>query len=446
MKCAFAWMIVAVCAMPAMAFDAAGWARRCEVETGDAVWNDASGSAQFARLPLTPEVLDLSLPDGRDLRLVDNDGALVPYVVHRERAVAETRVVWRPVALINRTYVPGEYVRVVLDFGTFVEKNRVRVRLSGPPSCRRAVLEGGATVEAWEHVLDDAWLVRLPSSGQGAGQDTLTFPANTFRYLRLTVFLTPGDPAKIDLQDVEGAFVETALAKDLIPIPVSVTKIDLDDKLRQSKLDFDLGHRNLSPVRLDVAFQEPYYYRAYQLFGRDTLVAPVNRFTDSALTEEQRETPWQFVDAGVLYRVPSRGGVSETAPITLGGCTYRYLQLRIDNRDDAPLVLAPPVTAYRRGANLVFEYDPAHTYALYFANPKARSVEFDLARSMPDVTDRPLPELRLGVAEALAPIEPKAPWSERHAILLWSALLVAIAALVGLIAVNLRRMNVTKES
>ena len=132
--------ILLTAALPA-AFDATDWAWQCPVTTG------ADVPPGFVRISLRPGVIECTAPVLRDLRLVDDAGELVPYTVYRGRAAEDERIEWRDVRLIDRTFETGAYARVVLDFDTAVEKNRVR--RTRCIDCCRNVSCPSAPVRCW---------------------------------------------------------------------------------------------------------------------------------------------------------------------------------------------------------------------------------------------------------------------------------------------------------
>lgn len=419
-------------ACPAFAFDPAGWAWHCEVPSEGA----APG---FVRLALTPEILDRSDPALRDLRLVDDTGQLVPYVVHRARATDETRLTWQEVRLVNRVVRPGEYTRVVLDFGKPVEKNRIQVDLSGDRFCLRVRIEGGMSSQSWDTVLDNAWLVRLAEGDTGFERDIIAFPTNTFRYLRITVYAADNGSSTRDIRSARAAFARVAPAEELLPAQVTVTKVEHDGERKQSIYELDLGYRHLAVVRLDIPFDEAYFHRGYELLGRNALTQPGKGYT--ALDPAERKVPWQPIDRGVVYRIQEEGEVFDSRPLESLDAPYRYLQLRVHNADNPPLNLLRPVTAYRREVSLVFDFDSVRRYGLYCGNPEAQAPTFDLAQAVVGVAERDLPALQPGALTQLQPTGPDLPWTERHIVIIWIALAAAVAALLALIAANLKRVH-----
>jgi len=438
MRCTCLSILLIATAFPAPAgFDTRGWEWQSRLPANAA-------PAGFVRLSLTPEILDRSAPALQDLRIRDGAGELAPYVFYAER-VAEQRVEkWQDLRLIDRTYREGEYARVVLDFGKAAEKNRIRVVLAEDQYCRRLSLEGSHDNQTWETVVEGKWVFRLKQDGKDFEMNTVEFPVNTFRYLRLTVFAAPDQPAAPEIRSTQSAMTKSVPGKERIPVPVSITSVVHDPKKKCSVYELDLGYRNLPIMCLEAAFSDPYFYRGYELLGRNAITERVQGPTDTDM--EERKASWRSIRSGVVYRVhdqrPEKDAqVAESGPIENLQAPYRYLQLRIHNGDNPPLTLDGTVTAYRRDVGLVFDYNPAETYSLCFGNAQAPSVKFDLALAVKDVAERDLPRIAPGDISPLEPVEVKKLWSERHPMLIWAALIVGVAAMLGLIGINLKKLR-----
>ena len=232
-------------------------------------WNwqrsiDAGTSSGFVRLAMTPEIFNESQATLNDLRVIDESKKLVPHVIHWGRVKETQQLEWQPARLINATFVPGKYATVAADFGETTEKNHIRVTLSGQNYRRRALLEGSNDSQAWEVVAEDVWLFDVSLPGQNFKVDTIKFPTNNFRYLRLTVYNMTDDPRRITIETVKSAFQRTEMEKELALVPVKHMVVSNDEKNSQTILELDLGFRNLPVANLQFEITTPYFYRGYE--------------------------------------------------------------------------------------------------------------------------------------------------------------------------------------
>lgn len=416
------------------AFDHDGWNWQVRLDPGPA----AGG---FVRLPLTPEILDRSRPDLGDLRLMDGSGALVPHVIHWGRTEGKQEIRWSTLTLVNRTFEPGQWERVVLDFGRPVLKNRIRLALSGEDYRRRVQVEGSVDGQDWEPVAEQGWVFSLRRGDERFAADTVNFPANDFRYLRLTLFHDPDDPRRIELNAVEGGFREPVKEPELVPVPLQDLDRSHDPERQETIVLLDLGWRNLPLARLTVQATDDYYYRAYEVLGRDSDVESVKRRHEAGWITEEREAPWRQVSRGVLYRVHDGDMVSTGNTISLDRQCPRHLKLVILDQDNPPLDIEG-IDVERREVSLVFDHHRDEIYALSGGNPEAGAPAFDLARAVEGVDEEALPLLSAPVhLETLEHDPPLQPWTERYRVVLWGALILAVGMMLVLIFRSLGRLH-----
>ncbi len=412
------------------AFDTTGW-------QWQGVLDAENLPAGFVVFKLTPEVLDKSSTNLSDLRLLDNSGNLTPFILQRETAGESDTVRWRPVQLINRTFQPEQFESVVLDFGEPIQKNRVKVLLSETNYRRRALLEGSSDSQTWAAVLENAWLFDITHPEGNYKIDTLDFLPNNFRYLRLTVYNMPDDPRRIEIREAQCALYKKT-PEQLEEVPVDSLLRGQDDNRKESTFELDLRYRNLplDTVRLSVA--DHYFYRGYELLGRDAKTHFVERMTEVGETTVEEEAPWALVRRGVFHRSRHEDKLTECLAAENLNARYRYLKLRIFNEDNPPLSVEEIHVFRRQLDRLVFEYNPSQTYTLITGNPKATPPRFDLARAVSGLDPKTVPTVTAGPLVPL-PHEPQLPpWTEHHRYLIWLVLILAVIVMAALVLRSLR--------
>jgi len=421
--------ILALSAAMTSAFDTEGWTWQSMIEEGP----ETPG---FVRLRLGADILSEARPDLNDLRILDEAGNLVPFAIRRERVNDEVREPWRDVSLVDRVFRPNEYVRVTADFGAPMRKNRLKIRLSDVNFRRRLLIEGGNDGVHWDVVLEKKWLFDISQPEQQFRADKVDFPVNTFRYLRLTAYHMPDDPRRIDFQSVQAVLREALPGSALEEVPVdSLTGPLRDNKIHASVYEIDLGFRNLPVARLRLKVQDPWFHRGYTLRGRNAATEEVKQTTETGERTVTRDIPWRNIRNGVLYRIEGAEKAEESVSLDDLHAPYRYLQLCVFDGDDAPLNIQE-VSVFRHEVSLVFDYDPTDCYTVIGGKAKAQAPRFDLAKAVANLGDADLPVIDTGGA---MPLEAKLPpWTDRHNILVWLALVAAMVVMLVLIGKNLR--------
>ncbi|UCH23028.1 MAG: DUF3999 family protein [Deltaproteobacteria bacterium] len=420
------------------AFDHSGWSWQRSIPM-----RTTSG---FVRLTITPQILDQSQATLSDLRVLDKANNLVPHVIHWGRVGEQRQFEWLPARLLNENYMPANYTRVTVDFHEMVEKNQIKVDLSEKNYRRRALLEGSNDSVNWAIVAEDLWLFDVSLQGRNFKLDTLKFPRNNFRYLRLTVYNMADDPRRIGIESVRAAFYQTESKMELVEVPVKGLQITRDAKTNQSIIELDLGFRNLPIAIMECEIETPYFYRGYQLLGRNQDTEKVRRKTESGWQMVEQKVPWKTVRKGVLYRTLYNHKTSASLKLDGLKAPYRCLQLRIFNGDNPPLALKR-IKLFRQDTSLVFKAESRHTYTLIGGNAEAIPAVYDLAKAVQGVNEFSLPVIHPGPEVLLSAPEKKVlPWSERHAGLILVILIAAVAVMLVFIIKNLKGLPSKKNS
>jgi hypothetical protein len=155
---------------------------------------------------------------------------------------------------------------------------------------------------------------------------------------------------------------------------------------------------------------------------------------DGSVRDTQVEEAWQQIASGTIHRFSAAGNVDESLTFEFPASSgYRYVRVRIENRDDAPLTFEGAAFG-RLVERVTFRPEVGGTYSVYVGNAEARRPSYDLARFADVLRAEGLREAEVGDIAVDLP-QPEAetlPWSERHAWMLWVAL-VAIGCVLGLL-------------
>jgi hypothetical protein len=388
---------------PPAAAASAAFERQVEVE----------GRGRVA-IRLDPHLYEAARLDLGDLRVVDAAGREVPYVLHRPEPAPS--LLWQP-AIVNRSYEPGVNAQATLDLGAPALKDALELRSSGDNFRRRVTVEASDDREEWRWLVEDAWVFAVPEPA--ARYETVRFPENDQRYLRITVFHGPEDPDRIR--------IEAARARQTAPdVPELVyeprVSVFQDADKRETHVVLDLGAR-------------------HQPFAAVLLETPTPRFLRRVVVEARREPMpaprsrgetlrWARLGEGSIHRSPGRG---EQLRVETRG-RARVIRLRILNGDDAPLAVSR-VRAVAPLEEIVFEAAAGESYRLRYGEGELREPSYDLAATVGDVDAwaAGAEPVRVGEPIQVAAGAPRpVPWSERHPRSLLAGLIAAVAGLGAL--------------
>jgi len=116
----------------------------------------------------------------QDLRLVDDSGKAVPYLLMYPPATARAWMTGRLLDVAPTKKTSGFEV----DLGELASVDSLSLMGIPPPYLKRVMLEGSGDREHWTSLVAEGTLFHLPD--EQLGRETLAFTAGPYRYLRVT--------------------------------------------------------------------------------------------------------------------------------------------------------------------------------------------------------------------------------------------------------------------
>jgi hypothetical protein len=307
----------------------------------------------LVKLSLPMATLDAARPALEDLRLYDNAGVEVPYLIERPRPVRKVT----QAAKSFQVSVNSATTVLTLETGLAQPLNGVTLETPAGTFLKAVQIEGSPDSQHWQTLARG-----LPIFHQngGASQLRLAVPAGVWPWLRLTVDDRRSQPIPFTGARVHAAAVE--------PVPVDIVSVITASRYEnpgQTRVTLNLGAANLDLAALEIDTPEPLFTRSV------TLAVP------QVSEDTIREQPLAH---GVIYRVAVEGQPSSSNLTVPVGTTVRSreLLLLIENQDSPPLPITA-VRAERRPVYLVFLARSAGTYHLLTGNSRCAAPNYDLA-------------------------------------------------------------------
>lgn len=363
---------------------------------------------------LDRDVYDAAREDLGDLRVLDGAGRLVPYVLDRGRDEAR-RIAPR---VIDRAFTRGKLERVTLDFGERRWKRDLALSLSGDSFRRRVIVEGSDDAADWTTLTDGAYVFAVPGPVV-ARYESVAFPENEQRYLRVTVLHAEGDPERIEIYEAGASTTERREGPSTVLSPRA--QREEDARRHETVVTLELGAHHQPFRGIDLEVDDPRFMRGVSVEAR-------REGRRARPGEEPQPDYWVPVGEGCLYRYDDAGRRLERLRIDVAG-REQTLRLRIRNADDRPLQLGPTrvVAPVER---VLFEAAAGESYTLAYGAEDLSAPTFDLARTVGDVDAWAASSTPARLAEpARVTRERRAPWTEAHPEVLWAGLVVAVAVL-----------------
>ena len=305
------------------------------------------------KLNLPVETLDAARPALEDLRLYDDAGNELPFLIERPTPtgkLSQSAGAFQVSLNVNTTVV-------TLDTELSQPLDAVTLNTPATGFIKAVEVEGSTDGRQWRTLAQGQPIFRQPN---GAGQLRLAIPAGVWRSLRLTV-----DDQRSQPIPFTGAWVHAAAAETAPSESLAVSIAERHENPGETRLTLNLGAANLDLASLQIETGEP-------LFTRQVTLA-VPQISEDAIREH-------VLGHGTIYRVALDGQVSAAALAVAveSQVRSRELLVLIKNEDSPPLPITA-VRAERRPVYLVFMARSAGVHHLLTGNARCASPRYDLA-------------------------------------------------------------------
>ncbi|MBI3181331.1 MAG: DUF3999 family protein [Myxococcales bacterium] len=312
----------------------------------------------LARLELDLASLAHARPDFSDFRLLDQEGAEVPFGLHRAPPPGAPEDV---PSRLNKAQAAGTELLLVIEAVQGAGKhNRVELELPEESFVRRAEVATSGDGKDFHTVPGDGLLFDFRAGEAHLRQTEVEYPETDARYLRLRLF------------GGEGQLPLPARARLLRATAATMREISLELTSRSppgewAHVDFDLGLERAPCDAIRLAIAEANFSREAEVRVSDL--------------------PGQFesppVAKGTLTRLPVGTQLPHPAVRTeleTPGARGRYLRVSYSARAGALHVQG--AAARHLAAALVFRAEPSREYRLAYGNPSAEPPSYPEAPSL----------------------------------------------------------------
>lgn len=373
---------------------------------------------------IPPEIYKDARPTLSDFRVVDeNNGITTGYVVRMKKNRSVTKPYF-PDKIYNRSYVPGKKSVATADFGGKIMKNGVEIVTPGINFRRKVTIEASDNGSNWTVIAKGAFLFRISYSESRVFDKTMVrFPDNNQQYLRVTVYNGAGDPNKLEIKSIK-CWAKYMVEQETMPIKTVSAKTEENKKI--TEIYANLEHSSVPLYKIKLAFEDSDFYRWVEVLGRDSETITYKEPTEGGPPFEKTvEAPWKRIKSTTIYRFSTGEDFDESLSINIDGARYRYLLIKVHNKDDQPLNFTG-ITATWRPQYIAFKPVDGGRMSLYFGNNQASRPSYDLGKFESRLREAGVFKASLGPKEALPASvrkEKEKPWSERNSALLWIVLI-----------------------
>ncbi len=376
----------------------------------------------MVEVTLDRDVFERSAPGQVDLRLVEAGGREVAHQLVVERGGKRQQSVEGTVRDLG--HVPGQYSSFVVDLGRGGQlHNRVKILTDSKNFQRVVQIEGSSDSESWAVLREGVEIFdfTVQERGFNARNTEVDYPDSTARYLRVQVINNDETPLRIS-----GAKVSSVaeIPAEVVTYDAEIKGITESVENNVTVVEVDLGSANLPTNRLTLQTSSVNFHREVSVEG-----------SGDGLT-------WSPISGGSeIYAYDTAKFTGSRLDLSYSEVTFRYLRATVYNEDNPSLSLEG-IEAEGLARRVLFLAQPGEAYSLYYGNPSAGPVSYDLAKLLPYLDSEAMLTGTLG-AQVENPrfAVPQQPFSERFPWLIPVGVAAAAAVLALLLFGFLKQMR-----
>lgn len=392
-----------------------------------------------AAVPLAQEVYDASNVGQTDLRLVDEQDEVYPYLIKNQFELLKRQGKSAKVLLAQTT--PNETV-MVADVGEHPNTYKeIELTPKDENFVRRIILEGSddqvnwniirkdilvysfSSVESWRYI--ERYTHEIYSgystSWHRCNNMSFRFPEQKYRYLKVTI------PHGQDKEPVELKGMEVFSVNEVSAIEMNydgkISSQKVDEESKSQEIIVDLSYKNLPIYQIDIITSQKNYMRNIEVH----------------VSNDGKE--WTSAGSHAINSISLDDISSGNHVVKLHNVEGRYLKLTILNGDNKPLdITSIQVTGLQN--YLVFLPEKGKKYFLAYGNPKAKQVSYDLGQVLQNTLLPQTDKASLGQKKRAPYYEPqKGPWTEDKPYLLWGTMIAIIGCLLFMVSRVLQHID-----
>jgi hypothetical protein len=354
---------------------------------------DSVKQSGFYAINITPALSSLIKTNFSDLRIVDDAGNQIPYLLGSGLQAMDSAL-FKPLEIVQNILKDDSGNSVlVIENGRNEKIDGLFLQMRNAAVNRSLVLSGSNDSRKWYSIVENVNLEKIYVLNQDSITQYISFPLSTYRYFRITIYNGKNDP--LDILSVRRFSGISPSKKDtaLINPVVSFNRKDSNKITSLIVSNFKRFHINF--VQLKV--KSPKFYR------RQLEVVKGNELIGSFVISS---------DSLIILSLPS--------------FKDSLFTIRIFNEDNVPLSITEVLTG-QSAEKLIMYLDTGKSYKLEMGNDNLSPPHYDLA-NFKDSIPKFVQEIRIsGIISALPADKPgengsKQPW-------LWPALIFSLIVL-----------------
>lgn len=312
--------------------------------------------AGLMKVALDDEIFSGSQDDLRDLRVIDNSNAEIPFKIISGRQ-DEAKATYA-VRLINNSFVPGKFSTAILDLGKRgIITNNLHINTPSENFQQNVKIYGSDDMYSWNILKDNAYIYDYTDEKASfKSQNTdIYFPESVFQYLKIEIDGSSNSPVQIASVAVN-KYVG-GIKREFERHPSFSTSENRQK--RTTEITVDLGSNGIPVNKIFLKAKGDNFNRAV------------------SVSSSKDNGNWESAGQGYIFRYTTSKFNGENMLVDFPETNNRYLKIEIINKDDQPLAI-DSLTAFSVYRDVVFQAEKNMNYRIFYGNPRANYPEYDL--------------------------------------------------------------------
>ncbi len=362
-------------------------------------------STGFYRISLQPGFVAKAKSDMADIRIADAKDNFVPYIQAGSLPLKDQKsfVVFTPVDARLASDTGTTYA---VENKTGLPLDRLWIRLQNTAVQRKVNLAGSDDLKQWFAIQEDIPLQEAVQNSEGTYMQSLSFPASSYRYLKILV----DDKRKTPIKFLQ-AGIYTEYARTLAYTPIPGLKYTRADSNKTTYISIKLDD-NYQVNKLHLNITAPKYFKRsitiYQIIGD---------YKEAVVEAELNSTK----NNDLLFAAKAK-----------------ELLVQISNGDNQPLSISG-INASQSDEYIISYLEGKQNYRMLAGDSTAQAPEYDLKFFADSIKDNIPTISHEPVVKNNVIVQPPVKAGRDYTVLIW----VAIAASLGLLLMLTLKM--TKE-
>ncbi len=213
------------------------------------------------QVTIEPIIRAFAKDDLRYLRIFDNNKNQIPYAFVAQKMQAES---YSPFKIVSKNSIPDSISSIVIQNEKQTKIESITLQIQNTSLRKTYSISGSNNGNEWFGLVQDDILTDLVSSSGTSVSKSISFPANTYAYLRIAFI----DNKSLPINVLSVGIAETQLIPErLLEIPEFTYEISQDKKRKVTKINFSASNKfQIDAIAFDITTD--YYSRSTSLIAK----------------------------------------------------------------------------------------------------------------------------------------------------------------------------------